>query len=240
VLAGVLALITIIAVALAVSHRRKLAAFGIFWFLICLLPVSNIIPLEAHLAERFLYFPLIGFALALADTARSRRLPVLMLLTVLLLAYGWRSVERNRDWRNDFTLWSSAVRTSPESPRVHYALGDIYYQQGKFREAIDQYRQALELNPNVAELYNALGLAWEGLGDYRHSIAVYQEGLKVPSLENRAKISLMINLGNANGRLHNYKEAAAYYHKILDLEPDDPEARHNLAVIGRLSKNAVH
>ncbi len=241
VLAGLFSALALIGLSFKVSRREKLISFGLFWFLIALLPVSNIIPLEALLAERFLYLPLVGLSLALAvplssllqesQKNKKNKLWGYLLIIVLLVVYGARTIQRNKDWRDDYALWSSTVRTSPESPRAHFALGEVYYKKGEYSLAIDEYEKALELNPDVAELYNALGLAYEGNHAWGEASAVYKTGLKAKALTNRTKVNLLLNLGNAYSRLHQPDLASTYYRKVLELEPGNTAARHNLELI---------
>lgn len=245
VVTGLGLILVIIVLGIKISRKEKLITFGLFWFLIALLPVSNIIPLEALLAERFLYLPLAGMAMAIAvplnlllaenHPGRGRiRVVGYLLIIVLLSAYMVRTIRRNRDWHSDHTLWASTVRTSPESPRAHFALGEVYYKESKYRPAIQEYQAALELNPDVAELYNDLGLAYEGELSWPEAIASYQTGLKVKSLDAHTKINLLLNLGNCYSRLRYPDIASAYYHKVLELEPGHAAARHNLKLIAQI------
>jgi protein O-mannosyl-transferase len=241
VVCGLILILAIIALALKISHKEKLITFGLFWFLIALLPVSNIIPLEALLAERFLYLPLVGAAIAiavplsslLAKWQQNRKVAVLgyLLVIVLLAAYMARTIQRNMDWRTDHTLWLNTVRTSPESPRAHFALGEVYHKEGHYEAAVTEFNQALDLNRDVAELHNALGLAYEGKGLWPEAIAAYQAGLKAKSLTNETKLNLLLNLGNSYSRLRRPDIASAYYRKVLELEPGHAAARHNLDLI---------
>ncbi len=234
-------ILMILVLAIKISHQEKLITFGLFWFLITLLPVSNIIPLEALLAERFLYLPLIGMSMAIAvplsqlitekQQNRSKTILGCLLIFALLTTYMVRTVKRNRDWRNDHTLWASTVRTSPESPRAHFALGEVYYKEREYRQAIREYQAALDLNPDVAELYNVLGLAYEGERLWTEAIASYQTGLKAKFLHARTKINLLLNLGNCYSRVGRPDRASDYYLKALELEPDNAAARHNLDLI---------
>ena len=45
---------------------ERVVALGLGWFLLTLLPVSNLLPIPIPAAERFLYLPLCGIALAAA------------------------------------------------------------------------------------------------------------------------------------------------------------------------------
>ncbi len=241
VIAGFSLILVIIMLAIKISRKEKLITFGLFWFLIALLPVSNIIPLEALLAERFLYLPLIGIAITVAvplsrlltatQQPQWKKVSGYLLVIVLLGSYMVRTIQRNMDWRNDHTLWASTVRTSPESPRAHFALGEVYSKEGEYRSAIREYQAALELNPDVAELYNDLGLAYEGERSWTEAIASYQAGLKAKSLTAHTKINLLLNLGNCYSRLRQPDIASSYYRKVLELEPGHAAARHNLDLI---------
>lgn len=238
-LAGLVLALAIIGLAVKISRKEKLITFGLFWFLITLLPVSNIIPLEALLAERFLYLPLIGIAIAvsvplsrlLTAQPQWQKVSGYLLVIILLGFYMARTIQRNMDWHDDHALWASTVKTSPESPRAHFALGEVYYKEGKYGPAIQEFQAALDLNPDVAELYNVLGLAYEGEQSWLQAIAVYQAGLKAKALTNHTKVNLLLNLGNCYSYLRRPDKASAYYRKVLDLEPNQAAAKHNLDLI---------
>ena len=51
-------------IAFAVWRGARVVALGLGWFLLTLLPVSNLLPIPIPAAERFLYLPLCGIALA--------------------------------------------------------------------------------------------------------------------------------------------------------------------------------
>ena len=62
----------------APDRNRRLTAFGIFWFLIALVPVSNLVPTSTKMADRYLFVPTVGATLALlalAATFDSQRSP---------------------------------------------------------------------------------------------------------------------------------------------------------------------
>jgi tetratricopeptide (TPR) repeat protein len=54
-------------------------------------------------------------------------------------------------WENNYTLWTDAVKKDPDSAIGHSYLGRTLYASGNIKEAIDQYQQALNLNPNDDE-----------------------------------------------------------------------------------------
>ncbi|MFH1723148.1 MAG: hypothetical protein ABII00_00860 [Elusimicrobiota bacterium] len=111
-------------------RRRSPAGFAGAWFLAALLPVSNIIPLDALAADRFLYAPLIGVGLlwgwALARLRPPAPAACLAALT-LAAAAGLASLERQLAWRDGFILDLAAHATAPEDPCTGLNLSAHYY-----------------------------------------------------------------------------------------------------------------
>jgi hypothetical protein len=102
--------------ALVYSWRRNfiVATAGLIWMGAFLLPVSNLLPMNAYLAERFLYLPLFGFLLVVGTMLANIRLAYAISLAVAMLA-TWTSLSWNRSgiWQDELTLY---VRTSQECP----------------------------------------------------------------------------------------------------------------------------
>ncbi len=131
---------------LAWQLRRRMwpVSFGIAWFFLALLAVSNVVPLATFMAEHWLYVPSMGLALAagwLSGRFGERwRQPVATALVVLVAAYGLATVRRNRDWRDSRTLFESTVAAAPWSARAWSNLGNAYLELGD----LDRARPALE------------------------------------------------------------------------------------------------
>jgi protein O-mannosyl-transferase len=89
---------------------------------ITLLPTSNLtVLIGATAAERFLYLPSIGFAIAISALAfrlKDRRI-VTALIAAIILLFAGRTWLRNADWNNDLTLATADVKVSPGSFRLH-------------------------------------------------------------------------------------------------------------------------
>ncbi len=138
--------------------------------------------------------------------------------------------------------------------RNFLAQGDTYLNDGRIEEAIEQYTQALEINPNFAIIHHQLGVAYirKGLSSYAQSCferaielnnklgASYLEIVKLLQAQRRVKEVLpllrsAINsgvkdsdvyalLGHELIRIRSYDEAVLYLTYSLDLEPGHPTA----------------
>ncbi|HEX4947808.1 MAG TPA: tetratricopeptide repeat protein [Blastocatellia bacterium] len=66
----------------------------------------------------------------------------------------------------------------PGTAEVHARLGLIFYQQGKFAQAIPALQQALKLKPTLPNLDVLLAMSLSETGQYREAIPALQKGFK--------------------------------------------------------------
>jgi hypothetical protein len=96
---------------------RRVEAFGLGWIAIAYSPVANLLfPTGILVAERTLYLPSVGLALAVG--AWLERVPLRRwrpALAVVLLAAGLRTALRVPVWRSDYTAVYSILQDSPRS-----------------------------------------------------------------------------------------------------------------------------
>jgi hypothetical protein len=154
----ILGLITILSGVAAVIYfwpRERLVAFGIAWFGIAILPVTNLlIPTGVLLAERTLYLPSVGLALVAAGvvswTAREHRASLAMLLVgagVVCSAFMVRTALRNPTWMSTFTMLTTLGEEHPEAFMAVRARAQGLDNVGEYEEAERYYQTALELAP---------------------------------------------------------------------------------------------
>ena len=127
---------TVVVVGIAfvfLARRNRAALFFGGLAVLAYVPVSNLLfPSGTIMGERLIYLPSAGLiALAMlalfGQTARRRRAIALTLVAVIIVAFGVRTAMRNRDWRDDVTLWRAAVLDSPDSAKTHHALAEALY-----------------------------------------------------------------------------------------------------------------
>jgi protein O-mannosyl-transferase len=228
-----------IAAALAVPlvvyrYRRRLVplSWGIGLAAVSLFLVSNIpFPIGTIFAERLLYLPLAGLCAAtgciasVAAEKRPRAVTALTAAVVLILA--GRTVQRNRDWRDDFSLFRSALETSPHSARVRYNLGNAYRRRGDLGRAEELYRTCLQIAPDFDPARRNLGVVLSDMGRGEEAVALLQEALR----KGPESASLRNNLGNAYRGLGRSAEAEAEYSRALELDPASADAHNNLGAV---------
>jgi tetratricopeptide (TPR) repeat protein len=79
----------------------------------------------------------------------------------------------------------------PADPVAHYNRGVGYYQANDMARAIEEYKEAIRLNPNFAEARYSLGLAYLAMGN-REAASIEANRLEPISLDWATKLSQLI------------------------------------------------
>lgn len=130
----------------------------------------------AVVAERYLYLPSVGVALAAGALfgrawETSARKPVLAGCALLLAAFGASCWAGTAIWRNDVALWTHITRDPATSgdPMPWGNLGTAYYVRQRLDLAEENYQKALAApTPPKAEV---LARTYNGLGNVRYARA---------------------------------------------------------------------
>jgi tetratricopeptide (TPR) repeat protein len=221
-------------------RTRKALFFCLAFFFVALAPTSNLVVLIGSImAERFAYLPSIGLAGCVvaaiygigSQLAAGKRLPFARSawigLGLACLACGARTYARNFDWRDDYSLWSSAVSVCPESAKARQNLGVALSQMpGRLPDAIAQYEAALRIDPDYAEAHLNLGSALSQTpGRLPDAIAHYETALRITPSYAKAHLYLGNALLQLPGR---QPDAIAQYGAALSIDPAYAEAHYTL------------
>jgi len=101
------------------------------------------------------------------------------------------------------------------------------YQKEDFRAAVKGFTDAQLENPDKSEIWYNLGNSYYKLGDYDTAETNYRQALTTENQELKEKT--YYNLGNTTFRKKRYDDAINHYRKALELDPDDIQAKQNLA-----------
>jgi protein O-mannosyl-transferase len=214
-----LGLVIGVLVALVLSWRRApVVAFGIAWMLVAIAPVSNIVvPTGSLLAERLLFFPSIGFLVALGGATGLvweralgspawRQQAVTAVGGVLVLLGVLRSAERHRVWRNEAFLSVRSVQDAPRSYRTQRAYADILFRLNRPEMALEAYAQSIALAPEGHDwrVRNDLAARLRERGERAQEVEQLRASLAAEPAQPEARghlVAALLALGH-------YKEAA--------------------------------
>ncbi len=122
-----------------------------------------LLPTGTIMGERLAYLPSAGFCLLVAliwIRLEKRQLRLAWaVLTIVVAVLATRTVIRNRDWRDNFTLYTAAVSAVPESAKIHDGLGAEYMKRGQKNAAFAEWQTALRIYPNFPKDWESSGIA---------------------------------------------------------------------------------
>lgn len=219
---SILLLASLLAFIVFSIKRKSFIALGLAWFFIALLTVTNFpFPLNSLMNERFLYPALPGIIIAVfslvmliekrlnlwksdpnlyiegrgPDFIRFRPLPLILMVSSIALLIYYGSITRNRlyDWKDEETLWKSALKLSPHVRNwLNYTRA--LQINGKYEEALKEYLTNGEKYSRFSYYYA------NDLKDMIHILP------KVPTV-NEIKNVHAVRLANLYARMKKFNEA---------------------------------
>ena len=109
------------------------------------------------------------------------------------------------NWRDNETLWRKTIEVSPGRARAYNSLGNSYYVQGNYAEALEEFNKALAMAPGFSNAIMNAGLACKHLGRTEEARILYQKAIETDS-DNALRY---YNLGLLYGGLGQFDKALA-------------------------------
>lgn len=216
---------------LAFVKKNRDISFGIFFFIIALAPVYNIIPIAHPFAERYIYLPVIGFVIiawsAIDIISETRKRALLIPLLIILSLYSLAVVRRNSVWRDQYSLWSDTVKKMPGSSMAHNNLGLVYYRQGRLAEAIQELKKGIRLKPDYPENYFALAQVYHKQGQFKNAEQEFVIAIALSPNDEFYHTGLGILYADES----KLDKALREFEIAFQLNPDEPRINRNLSLI---------
>ncbi len=191
----------IIIIAIAGIKSRYTLSYGLWFYLLPLVPVSNLIfNVGTFMNERFIYFSSLGFCLVvsymltikLSSVLKRTHYGILLLLILVpvLALYSVKTITRNKAWKDDFTLFTTDVKTSSNSAKSNCTAGGILLEKSQatkdntvrnkyLERSIEYLNNAVDIHPDYVDALRLLGNAYyESNKDIDKSMYYYKQVLK--------------------------------------------------------------
>ncbi len=234
------------------ASANRMLKFGMGFFFIAYLPVSNLAPLVNTVADRYMYLPLAGFSLFLAallaggnggrlSTAPAAARPTLpperlrgyparikalgpALCLALLCWYGVRTAAECGRFKDMFAVYSAAAAVAPRNPNARYNLALARMERREYSLAAGDFEAVMALAPlyHRVEIWHFLGVCSEKLGDDGKARAFYAKALLVAPDKETFN-----NLAGLMHRAGKDDSAAWLMMKSLEIAPD-PISNNNM------------
>ena len=230
----VLLLLVISIFVIRFGRNRKYLPVGWFWFVATLVPVIGLVQVgnQAY-ADRYTYIPYIGLFIIIAwglpellSKWPQRKIALGLSMVIVLTTLGICTHQQVSFWNNSVTLFSHAIGVTQNNYIAHNNLGVACDGLGRCQDAVENYKQAVKINPEYAEAHYNLGIAYGKLGRRQDEVESYKQAIKIRP--DYAKV--YVNLGVAYEALGRYQDAVETYKQIIRIEPDYADAYINLGV----------
>jgi tetratricopeptide (TPR) repeat protein len=249
----------IVAYAVFKLTKKDFYSFGILFYLIPLSLVANVFFLtRSTMADRFLFVPSLGFCLVIVMALMkllkipvtpvkydkiveiiSRNKNLAGITAVILLLFSIKTIARNPDWKNDYSLFSTDSKISSNSSRIHFLFANHLIQSvkqnlvgdekkpGYLQTAGVEMREALRLYPKNYEALFGLGELYTTTKEYDKALQYYQQALDMYPGDSKA----INNLGNTYFRMNKYDKAFEILNEAIKKYPDGYEGYNNIGSV---------
>lgn len=244
-------------IALKGIKKRTVISFSILFYAITLAPVSNILfPIGAFMNERFVFVASLGICLVFAwfftiklkdyfknDIKKIKMIPVFIILIFIL--FGFKTISRNSDWKNDFTLFTTDVKVSVNGAKSNCSAGGKLVEEATkagnehlrneyLQQAVRYLNHALEIYPAYGDALLLMGNAWyEYNKNYDSVLVAYKTLLKLNPEHNQVYSNLDIIFRNLDSA--DYK--ISVYEDLYKINPNRYEVNYNLGNLYGRFKN---
>jgi tetratricopeptide (TPR) repeat protein len=203
-----------------------------YWLLIgLLLPQRS--PVDP-LSQGYAYFQKEQYESAIEELNKAIRLPYEKVAKVqgyLLLGMSYQSL--GTEYLEDAEKYLElAAGLEVYNTEVILQLAKVYYQQGKYSKAIEEYRRVIEKEPENGEAVRGLALSYFKANELTKALKeLHKVEIKDPN-----DLEIMYTTGIIFEEKHLFAEAIQYLNKVIDLAPDSSwasQARDHLQDIER-------
>jgi len=263
---GLLSFIALAYVCVKGILKRSVWSLGLAIFFITIAPMLGFVMLRGGImAERFLYAPVLGFALilvyALGHIANQMKDKTVKLLdwiktnaiatgVVLVLCsfYSVATVQRNPAWKDNISLFGTDSEHALNSAQVHRHYGTALVEAAaaekdtlKKRQfevkGVSELQKAIAIDSEFGEAYCEIGYAYQGVYLVNDSAVKYfRKAIETaPGL-----VTSYNNLGVIYQNTGRMKLASYYYNKALEVNPHYPDAIQHAADLKKATGLDVH
>jgi tetratricopeptide (TPR) repeat protein len=259
---SVLFFITTAAATVYLFIKRSALAFPLALFMGFFFMINNFLfDIGATMGERLIFHSSLGFCMLIAAGiyAAARKLSdakapaITMAITaILLLPLSYKTIARNPDWHNNFTLFTRDVKYAPNSCVTNCNAGAEFFNKGYFAiknkkeldhadtiliqqyadTAIGYLEKAVAIYPGYTNAYVNLGICYLYKGNLDEAGKNWSKAARLfngvhPTLMVHSKV--LLTKGLSCGYMKDYRQASVYLGYAADLDPTNVEIWTNLA-----------
>lgn len=232
VIAGIILFIISIYIFLKARTSHPIISFSIAWFMIALLPYSNLYPIFSYMSEHSLYISSIGFFIIIAllinhwTPLNIFQRPTQIIIFCICLIFGFLTIQQNTYWSDPIYFYKRTIHFNPESYSSYTNLGNIYGHTNDFDQEIACHKKALEIKPNSSDALFNLASTYLDMNEFDKAIPLFKKIISLNPYNHRALESLGIIYAKTGER----ESAEKYFLEALSINKKYLSIHLNLAV----------
>ncbi len=129
-------------------------------------------------------------------------------------------------YREALKYYDKAVELDSTSFNAIYERGMVLQMCEQINQAIECYRKAIKIKPTHADVWCRLVYVLEQNGDFQDAFATVEEALTFHAKE----LDLWYARGELAAKLNKREEALRSYKMVTEINPEDEEAKINIAI----------
>jgi protein O-mannosyl-transferase len=215
---GLVVLAALVAVAWHYRRRFPLAAYGFFVYLVLMAPTSSILPIQDPVAERRLYFSMLGLLLIVTDFVsrwKIDRRTLAWSCAAVAMALAVATHARAALYADPVAFWEDAARKSPAKSRPHFQLAMAYSDAQRYDAAIAEFEKTAQLQKPNYDLLVDWALAYDAMNRPADAVAKLEQAA---ALQPTAHVYSQI--GMVYARQRRWDEALAALNQAEKLNPN--------------------
>jgi len=241
--------------------KKDIMSFSILYYLCTLSIVSNIFfSIGIFMNERFIFTSSIAFCLIIAylliyklpeiiKTPKVYQTTLITFLLIILSLYSYKTISRNKDWKDDRTLNFADVKTSDNSAKGNATVGFLYMEEADttkdtvqrkelFERAIVHYKKAIEIHPTYVNTMINLGATYYKYKlDSKKTIYWYAKALQLNSKYENVYKSLQTLLDMIQNTPENIDYKIGVLNNLYKIYPDRYEINYKLGAFYQMKND---
>jgi len=236
-------------------REKHLVSFAILFYFVMISMFANIVKQPTGIvAERFLYIASLSFCIALVyylfrvfrcspeqqNPAMHPLYRIITVVVILLIPATAKTIDRNKDWESEISLFSHDLKYLDKSAKAHYiyanALKSALIERIETTGVKSGYEEEVKtifgLLEKTVTIYPGYFEAWNTMGelssmmnqDYAQSLVYFRKASEVRPTYAPA----WFNMGYAHQQLGQYADAIPHYWQAFRLDTTDVKALSNL------------
>lgn len=205
--------------------KPNLALFGIVFFILMIALMLQLFPNSYGIMnDHYLYVPLIGLAIFMASMFHKvkNKTIAMLVFSAYLIIFIFVTRQRVEVFQSGISVFTDVLKSYPDSYVGLNNRGSIYYEQGKFQQAFNDFSESIQVNSNNPYAYNNRAVLFLASGKIDEAM----EDLNTAIAQRSDYADAYSNRGSAKGMRMDIK-AIDDHNKAVSLAPNEGKYYYN-------------